>query len=944
MRSQALDEALAAVAPIVADVRARGDQALLEWTERLDGPRPSGIRVCAQAIETASVAPDVHRALLRMIDAVRRFNEAQRPADTLVEAAPGIVSERRWLPLASVGLCVPSGRAPLPSSLVMTAVPAQVAGVRRIAVVTPRPAEATLVVARELGLDEVYAVGGAQAVAALAYGTEVIPAVDKIVGPGSAYVTAAKLLVSSHVGIDLPAGPSEVVVIADETADPGCCAADLLAQAEHGPDSEALLLTTHRPLSDEVATLVDGYDNISIELVGSLDEALARSESFAPEHLELHVADPAALLGGVRNAGSVFVGGSAVLGDYAAGATHVLPTGGLARSSGGLGLESFLKPLQVVTATADGAALAAEVVAPIAGVEGLPLHAAAVAGERRALPGGGCCVSPGTGTPRTGNGTTTGSTGSTGSKNLAPQAIPLPEEFAPYAWARSATEVAQRHGLRVEQVLKFDQNTPPLPGVPRIPLARSFARLNDYPDGQYRELREAAAAYLGGSITWRQVVVGAGADDLILLCARTFLGPGRLAALETPTYSLYRIATQLAGAGLTDDLEAASLIWRCNPDNPTGRLTPASDLVALARSWPAAVVVVDEAYVEFGGESVAAYVDELPNLIVLRTLSKAFGFAALRVGYAAAAPETAAILDERRAPAPISAPAASIAAAALAAPSFDLGPTLRERERVRAALEEAGRPAVAAGNFVWLPTAEPLGERLETQGLVVRCFPSQGVRITLRHPSENDVLLRALGAEAGAAALGRSATVIRTTTETALRITLGLDGTGWSHVVTGIGFFDHLLTLLSFHAGFDLECVAGGDLEVDEHHLVEDVLASLGDALAQALGGREGITRYGSAVVPMDEALASAAVDLVRRPHAEITLSLTAERVGSLASSLLPHALERFAMQAGCTVHVESAGSDDHHIAEAAFKALGQALRQAVAPGAGGIRSTKGAA
>ena len=178
-----------------------------------------------------------------MIEAVRAFNEAQRPRDTSVEAAPGVVSERRWLPLDAVGLCVPSGRAPLPSSLVMTAVPALVAGVRRIAVVTPNPSDAILVAARELGIDELYAVGGAQAVAALAYGTETIVPVDAIVGPGSAYVTAAKLLVSSRVRIDLPAGPSEVVVVADGSATPDRVAADLLAQAEHGPDSEALLLT-----------------------------------------------------------------------------------------------------------------------------------------------------------------------------------------------------------------------------------------------------------------------------------------------------------------------------------------------------------------------------------------------------------------------------------------------------------------------------------------------------------------------------------------------------------------------------------------------------------------------------------------------------------------------------------------------------------------------------
>jgi histidinol dehydrogenase len=372
-----LDEALTVVAPIVADVRERGDAAVREWTARLDGERGS-LRVPVEAIHAARVDDDVVEAIRRMIAAVRRFNEEQRPADTVVEAAPGVVTERRWLPLDSVAVCVPSGRAPLPSSLVMGAVPALVAGVRRVAVITPRPVDAILVAARELGLDEVYAVGGAQGVAALAFGTETIPPVDKIVGPGNAYVTAAKLLVSGRVGIDLPAGPSEVVVVADGSASPEQCAAGLLAQAEHGADSVAVLVTDDAALSDAVARIVAEHENVECQVVASLDDALARSEALAPEHLELYVADPESLLARVRNAGSVFVGVPAVVGDYAAGATHVLPTGGLARAAGGLGLEAFLKPLQVVRASGEGLRIARGIVDPLARVEGLPLHAAAL--------------------------------------------------------------------------------------------------------------------------------------------------------------------------------------------------------------------------------------------------------------------------------------------------------------------------------------------------------------------------------------------------------------------------------------------------------------------------------------------------------------------------------------------------------------------------------------
>jgi len=378
VRGAGLEDALPRAAGIVADVRARGDEALLEWSERLDGERPGTIRVPAGVLAEAGLPAGALDAVRRLASAVAAFVDRQRPPDVDVETFPGIRAERRFVPLDSVGIYVPGGRAPLASSLVMAAVPAQVAGVRRIAVVSPRPAEAVLATARELGLDEVYAVGGAQAIAALAYGTETIAPVDKIVGPGNRYVTAAKLLVSTQVGIDLPAGPSEVLVVADGSADAGLCAADLLAQAEHGPDSEAILVTTSEEVAARVRGLVDGQ--VDVRLAGSLEEAMAVANDYAPEHLELLVSDPEAALALVRHAGTVFLGdtGTAVVGDYAAGATHVLPTGGLARAAGGLGLEAFLKPVQVVRATREGLAGVRGIVRAFAELEGLPLHAASV--------------------------------------------------------------------------------------------------------------------------------------------------------------------------------------------------------------------------------------------------------------------------------------------------------------------------------------------------------------------------------------------------------------------------------------------------------------------------------------------------------------------------------------------------------------------------------------
>ena len=356
------------VASIVADVRERGDAALLEWSERLGDGAPGRVEPRGQ------LGRDALRAVRALAGAVEAVHAAQRPADTTVIPLPGIEVARRWLPLDSVGIYVPSG---LVSSLVMTAVPARVAGVERIAVATPRPSEAMLATARELEVDELYSMGGAQAIAAFAYGTDSIAPVAKIVGPGNRWVTEAKLLVSGKVATDLPAGPSEVLVIADETADVEVCAADLLAQAEHGPDGGSTLLTTSPDLAEAVAALVG--DRARVELVGSLEDAMTRANRLAPEHLELLVEDPGTLAADVRNAGAVFLGTSAVVGDYAAGSNHVLPTGGLARGVGGLGLETFLKPVQFVRASAEAMATIGPTVRAFAALEDLPLHAESLA-------------------------------------------------------------------------------------------------------------------------------------------------------------------------------------------------------------------------------------------------------------------------------------------------------------------------------------------------------------------------------------------------------------------------------------------------------------------------------------------------------------------------------------------------------------------------------------
>jgi histidinol dehydrogenase len=292
--------------------------------------------------------------LLALADRVRRWHELQRPADVRLEVEPGVELERRWVPLESVGIYVPRG---LVSTLVMCVVPAQVAGVNRIVVVTP-PAGAGLVAAAAelLGVDEVWAVGGPQAIAALAYGADPLAAVDKIVGPGNAYVNEAKLLVSRDVAIDLPAGPSEVLVVLGRGGDAEAAEREVAAQAEHGEGT--------------VCRVIDGAD---------LEAALVEIDRTAPEHLVL-LGEAAALASRVRNAGAIFVGdySPVATGDYATGGNHVLPTGGRARSTGGLGLETFLKAVTVQRLTREGLELVRPVVEALAEVEGMPAHADAV--------------------------------------------------------------------------------------------------------------------------------------------------------------------------------------------------------------------------------------------------------------------------------------------------------------------------------------------------------------------------------------------------------------------------------------------------------------------------------------------------------------------------------------------------------------------------------------
>jgi imidazoleglycerol phosphate dehydratase HisB/histidinol-phosphate/aromatic aminotransferase/cobyric acid decarboxylase-like protein len=502
----------------------------------------------------------------------------------------------------------------------------------------------------------------------------------------------------------------------------------------------------------------------------------------------------------------------------------------------------------------------------------------------------------------------------------------LPDEFRPYTWAPSTAELAARAGLDPVEIVRFDGNTPPLPLPSSRPgaLAGALAEINTYPHGGYPLIHEAIAEYAG--VEPENVVLGAGADDLLMLAARAYAGPGDVVRIPAePTYPVFKVAANLAGATtVCDESSQAVLTFVCRPGNPFG------DLPAIPEARP---LVVDEAYFEYaGGETALGLIEE--GVVVVRTFSKAFGLAGARIGYLLADANTAAELAQHQAPAQVSTLSVALALAALRTPP-DVTPVLEERERLAAELRALGFDVPRSyANFVYVPTdeADAIADRLLQHGLVVRRQPG-GIRISIRDRDDDDLVLAVLAGEDPRTA--RSVRGVRATAETTIRTRLGLDGAGRVRVATGAGLYDHLLEQLAFHGGFDLVVEGTGDWETGDHHTAEDTALALGEALDRALGDRRGIARYGSAVVPMDDALARAAVDLGGRRGAEIAL---AEDPG-----LARHVLESLAGAARMTLHVSAEGRDPHHVAEAAFKAVGRALREATRVGeTAELPSTKG--
>lgn len=395
----------AAVSHIIDDVRSRGAEAVLEFGERFDGVRPATLRVPTEVITAAelSLDPAVRAALLTAIERTTTVHTDQLPEPRTTQLGPGAIVRQTWRPVRRVGLYVPGGRAVYPSSVVMNVVPARVAGVESMAVVSPPqidndgwPHPTILAACALLGIDEVYAAGGAQAVAMLALGVQGVPAVNVITGPGNIYVTEAKRLLRGSVGIDSEAGPTEIAIVADDTADAALVAADLISQAEHDVVAASVLITDSRELVDAVdaelaaqVAVTKHSERIEIALSGrqsaavitsGLEESLACADAYAAEHLEIHTRDAAQDAARISNAGAIFVGphSPVSLGDYLAGSNHVLPTAGCACHSSGLNVTTFLRSVQVIEYDATALEQVTDQVLALAIAEDLPAHGRAV--------------------------------------------------------------------------------------------------------------------------------------------------------------------------------------------------------------------------------------------------------------------------------------------------------------------------------------------------------------------------------------------------------------------------------------------------------------------------------------------------------------------------------------------------------------------------------------
>ena len=755
-RRQLFDRALSAddgvrlrTAEIIARVHEHGDRALVELAREFDGVALDALEVPRAAVRAAldGLAPSLRRALERSAANIASVHRASLPHASEISPEAGIIVGRRPDPLQRVGVYAPGGRAAYPSSVLMGVIPARVAGVDEVILCTPPGTDglpnATLLAAAAIaGVDRVFAVGGAGAVAAMAFGTESLPRVDRIVGPGNAYVAEAKLQLAGVVGIDAPAGPSELLVIADATSDPARVARELLAQAEHDPLACVVALVVGEDVAGavecEIARQLPGTarrEIIEAALrgqgavlsVATLEEAVELANRYAPEHLLLalpSVERCSELARDVRNAGTIFVGESSsnAFGDYMTGANHVLPTLGLARSYSGLSVLDFVRWTTYQRVSPEAANALAADVALFADAEGLRGHANAARAWSAAA---AASEAP--------------------SRPLARSATPVRREIAELSlYMEAGDDGAAAAPNDSGRVLDLSDNTNLWGAPPAAVVALRDASfvVSRYPSPYSAELKRALARYVG----WKDagLVTGCGSDDVLDAAMRAFAERGDAIAFSTPTFSMIPVFARVNGLlpvpvpfrdeSCDIDAErlvdtAAKLIYICAPNNPTATTVSRAALEYVVERAPG-VVIVDEAYAEFASASNVDLASRRPNVLVTRTLSKAFGLAGLRVGYGVGNPALTGAVERARGPYKVTAAGERCALAAL-----DEGPTalgwvreharlaIEARERLVESLRALGvQPLPSAANFVLVPhpRAPEVAQRLRSNGIVVR--------------------------------------------------------------------------------------------------------------------------------------------------------------------------------------------------------------------------------
>ena len=643
-----LAEQRQAVQEIIAEVKTGGDAALLELARRFDQAELTSLSVPREDLTAATYAidPEAFVALLQAAARIGRFHLTQVPEPQTHDSS-GIAIAQRSQPVAAAGLYVPGGKAAYPSTVLMTAVVARVAQVERVVMCVPpgpdgRIPAVTLAAAAVAGVDEVYAVGGAGAIAAMAYGTKTIAPVDVIAGPGNAYVSLAQREVAGVVGIATPyAGPSEIVVVADADTNPQWAAADLLTQSEHGPDGRVVLVATDQAVLEEIcrqladlaaaserqaeitATLEAGGWAV---LVADLRAALEVSDRLAPEHLQLMCADAPALAAKVKNAGAVFCGplSSVALGDYIAGPSHVLPTGGAARFASGLQVSDFCKSMHVIAVNERGFAEVSGAAARLAEAEGLLAHRDAILA--RQLSG----------------------------QPMVPEGD-LASEHNRVASRSYIAELARYHSPQVEADARLNTNESPLPPPEEFQQAAAGAvaeiAWQRYPARDGSALRRKLGEH--HALEPEQVFVANGSNEVIQTLLMCYGGAGRKALVFQPSYLLHEhiarsLGTQVVAgqrqADFTLDWPQAeqlalqhqpSVIFLCSPNNPTGLAEPLAameNMLEVAQDI-GALLVVDEAYVEFSPHSMLPLLDDEAPLAIARTFSKTWALAAARLGY-----------------------------------------------------------------------------------------------------------------------------------------------------------------------------------------------------------------------------------------------------------------------------------------------------------------------